>query len=120
MPLAQIQAQEGYNGVSILSWRWEQSAKKQMRRQVDYEHQERKYRDDVRWTRPPRSVEKRVNVNKVDICFGRTRQPSEHHHWNCDGRLQKPASTVVANAAQRPQKQKRHNNVKQREQPHPQ
>ena len=91
-----------------------------MRRQVDYEHQERKYRVNVRWPRPPRPVEKRVSVNKVDIRFGRRRQPSEHHHWNCDRGLHNPASTVLADAVQRPQKQKRHNNVEQREQPHPQ
>src|ERR1700722_122947 len=45
MPLAEIQAPEGYGGVSILSWRREQPAEKKMRRQVDYEHQERNYCD---------------------------------------------------------------------------
>src|ERR1700693_5348952 len=115
MPLAEIQAQEDYGGVSILSGRREQSAKKQMRRQVDYEHQERKYCDEVQGPRAPRPVEKRVSVNKVDIRFGRTRQSSEHDYRNCYGRLHNPASAVVSNAVQRPQKEKRHHNVKQRE-----
>src|SRR5580704_10109731 len=102
MPLAEIQAREGYGGVSILSWRGEQPAEKQMRRRVDYEHQEHNYCDEVRRPRPPRSVEKRVRVNKVDIRFGRTRQPSEHDHRNCYGRLHSPASAVISNAVQRP------------------
>src|ERR1700722_1612903 len=120
MPLAEIQAQEGYGSISILSGRREQSAKKQVRWEVDYEHQKRKHCDEVQWPRPPRSVEKRVSVNKVDICHGRSRQSSEHHHRNRYSGLRKPASTVVADAVQRPQKQKRHNNVKQRKHPHPQ
>src|ERR1700732_4602983 len=79
---SRIQAQQGYSGVSILWWRREPSAEKQMGGQVDYERQERKYADEVQRPRPPRSVEKRVSVNEVDIGLGRSRQPSEHDHRN--------------------------------------
>ena len=68
----------------------------------------------------PSAVEKRIGECIIDIRLRRGDQTCQHDDRNCDEALGDPASTIVTEPMQGPQKQEGHDRVEEREQPYPQ
>lgn len=79
---------------------------------IDDERQKQKNGKQVQRCGSPRAMEKGVGVNIVDIRWGPCGESCRDQDGNRDAALRTPASAVISQPMQRPQKQKWHDDMK--------
>ena len=90
-----------------------------MRREINHEDKDKEAKGKMNRSGSPRATKERIAECEIHV-FLRTGEARGNHYNDRDGRLQRPATTVIADTMDRPEQQRRHNKMKERKQPNPQ